>query len=227
MDYSIVVPAYNEQSRISEFLKDLIKFNKTGRGEIVVVNDGSTDRTLDVLKGFERNINIVSYKRNMGKGYAVKQGMLSSRGKKIIFMDADGATPASEIPNMLKALEKHDIVIGTRILKESRILKSQPFYRVFLGKVFNKLVNIMFSLDITDNLCGFKGFEGNIGRKLAKEMISHSWEFDVEILVRAKKHGYNIFQIPIKWQDVDNSKLSSFKDPVIIFINMFFLMFRL
>jgi dolichyl-phosphate beta-glucosyltransferase len=228
MKVSIVVPAYNEESRIVGFLEDLVNFmKKRGGYEIVVVNDGSTDNTLKVLEKFKRGIKIVSYKKNKGKGGAVREGVAAAKGEKIIFMDADGATSPEEIPGMLRALDDYDLATGTRVSKDSRVLKTQPFHRVLLSKFFNKIVNMLFHLDVKDNLCGFKGFRKDVGKELASEMISNGWEFDVEILARAKKGGYRIMQIPITWHDVGDSKLSSIKDPVKILIRLFYLKFKI
>jgi len=224
---SILIPAYNEEFRITGFLKDVVNFMESKSGEVIVVNDGSNDNTLQVLEKFGSYIQIISYKKNRGKGAAVKEGILAANGEKIIFMDADGATPVSEIPKIIKALDDYDMVTGTRAFKDSNILKSQPFYRVFFGKIFNKIVNLLFHVDVKDNLCGFKGFRKDIGKELAGELISNRWEFDTELLARAKKKGYKILQLPITWHDIGHSKLSVIKDPVFMLVRLIILKFKI
>ena len=235
LDYSIIVPAFNEEKRITGFLNGLaevVKKNKTG--EIIVVDDGSTDKTLEVLAGFSKQfsnkaglelIRIISYKPNKGKGWAVRKGMLSSRAGKIIFMDADGATPSSEVPRMLELLDKHDIVIGTRSSNNSHV--SEPPHRSVPAWMFNKMVEKLFHLGVRDCLCGFKGFSGDIGRSIADRLVSTGWEFDVEILSMAKAQNLDIFEQPIKWHYVKGSKISLLKDPARLFLRLLSLKRRL
>jgi dolichyl-phosphate beta-glucosyltransferase len=225
MKFSIVVPAYNEEQRVGRFLSDLMDYLKDRSGvEVIVVDDGSTDRTVSVVKEF-KDIRIVSYPKNKGKGFAVKKGILAARGEKIIFMDADGATPPDEIPKMLKELDEYDVCIGTRTSKESNIIKWQPTHRVLFSKVFNSFVSLIFNLHLKDFLCGFKGFKKEVGKKLAKDLKSSGWDFDVELLVRARNRGYSIKEIPITWQDQSKSKLYPFKDAPVILINLLKLKF--
>lgn len=225
MKFSIVVPAYNEEQRVGRFLSDLMDYLKDRSGvEVIVVDDGSTDRTVSVVKEF-KDIRIVSYPKNKGKGFAVKKGILAARGEKIIFMDADGATPPDEIPKMLKELDEYDVCIGKRTSKESNIIKWQPTHRVLFSKVFNSFVSLIFNLHLKDLLCGFKGFKKEVGKKLAKDLKSSGWDFDVELLVRARNRGYSIKEIPITWQDQSKSKLYPFKDAPVILINLLKLKF--
>ena len=226
MELSVIVPAYNEEERIRGFLKDLVGFLKGRDSEIIVVNDGSTDNTLAVLGEFGKEIRIISYKNNRGKGAAVKMGIMESRGEKIIFMDADGATPPGEIPKMENVLDEYDVATGLRTSRNSRILRKQPFHRVFLSRAFNRMVDMLFRIGVDDYLCGFKGFRRQAARELAKELVSERWEFDVELMARARKKGLRIKQFPITWSDVKGSKLSSFRDPVSILFHLIVLKLR-
>ena len=226
MNLSIIVPAYNEEKRIRGFLRELVGFLKGRGSEIIVVNDGSTDNTLGVLGEFGKDIRIISYKRNRGKGAAVKRGIMESRGEKIIFMDADGATPPGEIPKMERMLDEYDVATGLRTSRESRILRKQPFHRVFLSRAFNRVVGMLFHIGVDDYLCGFKGFRRQAARELAGELVSDRWEFDVELMARARRKGFRIKQFPITWSDVKGSKLSSFRDPASILFHLVFLKFR-
>lgn len=207
---SILVPAFNEENRIKPFLKEVISFKKTHNylNEIIIVDDGSTDKTLKALKEFEKDIKIISYKPNRGKGFAVKTGILAAKSDLVVFMDADGSTPVSQIPKMANALKKYCFVAGQRSGKGSNITDPQPFYRIFAGKTFNAIVRLLFRTGINDSLCGFKGFRKQTGKMLANKLVSERWVFDVEMFVRAKKAGIEIGTIPITWKHVGNAKMS-------------------
>ena len=210
LSLSVVIPAFNEEDRIKPFLEQVLKFQKKAPylREIIVVNDGSTDGTLKLLKGYGSKIRSVSYSPNRGKGYAVKKGILAATQEAIVFLDADGSTSANEFPKMVKALEKYQFVTGSRALPESNIVGQQPFQRVFAGKTFNLIVRLLFRTGINDSLCGFKGFRKDFGKKLARQVVSNHWVFDVEMFVRAKKMGVEIGVIPITWTHVGNAKMS-------------------
>ena len=220
---SILIPAYNEEKRIKPFLKELKAFLKTFKKpyEVLLVNDGSTDKTVDVVKSYSiPNLRIVSHERNRGKGAAIKTGLLKARGEKIMFMDADGSIPAKEIEKMDKLLDHHHFATGSRIIKGSKITCKQPIHRIIAGRVFNQIVNWMFDVGTKDTLCGFKGVRKDLGKKLAKKMISTGWEFDVELLARTKKMGYDIGVFPIEWHDVRGSRLSVLRDPIKMFFGL-------
>jgi dolichyl-phosphate beta-glucosyltransferase len=226
---TVVVPAYNEAERIVPFLKELLEF-KAGNSycrEILLVNDGSTDSTLEVLERFKPKIKVVSYKKNRGKGYAVKQGMLAASQEAIVFMDADGSTRADQLPKMVKALEEFPFVTGTRKRKESVIVYKQPFGRKIASAVFNFLVRLIFNTGIDDALCGFKGFRKKEGKEIARALISDRWIFDVELFVRARKKGIPIGVIPIRWEHVDNAKMDLGLTNLKMFLNLLKLKYAL
>jgi len=206
---SVIVPAYNEETRLESFLKQLLLYKKSHSYilEIVLVNDGSTDSTLDLLNKYKQQIRIVSYKQNQGKGYAVKQGILAAQGDFICFMDADGATPTSQLADLYKALQNSDFVIGNRKTEKAWIVARQPLYRRFLSWGFNTSVDLLFSLHVGDVLCGFKGMRKKLAKQIAKEMISTRWIFDVEIIARVKQKNARIAIIPIEWSHVGGSKM--------------------
>ncbi len=214
MKVSIIIPAYNEEHRIKPFLENLRSFI-VSYGlidyEIVFVNDGSTDNTLQILNQFSKydnNIKIVSYAQNKGKGYAVRKGIFNSIGEKVIFIDSDGSISPEEIPKMNNHLNSNDVVIGIRYSQRNNI--KQPIYRMFTGTVFNLMVNSLFKLGISDTLCGFKGFKRNVAYDLFKNLSSDRWIFDVEILYKIKKRDYELLLLPIKWEHKDNSKIKLF-----------------
>lgn len=220
---SIVVPAYNEEKRILPFLEELTKFCKKNlkNYEIIVVDDGSTDDTAGVVKPYlNKNVKLISYKQNMGKGYAVREGFFAAKGKYLIFIDADGSTKPNELLGMIKSLRKNNIVIGVRNTKESNIVVKQPFYRVLLGKTFNNLVKLFLGVETTDMLCGFKGFNSEIARELFDDLLFPRWAFDVEVMYKAKKKNYKLNLLPITWENVAGSKMNSIFDPPKLFIDV-------
>ena len=215
---SIIVPAYNESKRIRSFLKDLVKFAKKGNYEIIIVDDGSTDNTGSVIKKITKDfkkIKIISYKPNMGKGYAVKTGIMKARGEYIIFIDADGSIHPKEIPKMERMLKEYDIVVGDRSSIFSKI--KQPRARKFLGVLFNNYMNTIFRVDVKDFLCGFKGFRRNAAKTLFKDIISNRWIFDVEIFYKSRKANYTLYKLPIKWVHKPDTKIKRLDPPKMFF----------
>lgn len=215
MKLSIIVPAYNEEKRIVPFIASLLEFSKGLRDyEIIFVNDGSRDNTLGVIRSFtkgNKNVKIISYVHNKGKAGALKEGVKLASGDKILFIDADGSIPPHEIKNMVAKLDDYDVVVGDRHSKKSKI--DQSVLRLFTGNCFNAYVNLLFRLNVPDNLCGFKGFRKKIAKKLFGELISKRWIFDVELFYRIKRHGYSIYFLPVRWINKKGSKIGIF-DPL-------------
>lgn len=225
MKVSIIVPVYNEESRINPFLKDL-RANLKPDWEVIFVDDGSDDNTLNILKKFEvTNKRIISYKNNRGKGFAVKTGVMVAKGDYVIFIDADGSIHPIQINSMLEYLKKYEVVVGTRASKDSEV--KQPFLRKMIGVAFNMCVNFLYNIKIKDNLCGFKGFRKDIAKKLFSSLSSKRWIFDVELFYKIRKEDFSLYQIPIKWEHKKNSRIS-FTDPfkmgwelIVLKINIF------
>ncbi|MBY9015361.1 MAG: glycosyltransferase family 2 protein [Candidatus Lokiarchaeota archaeon] len=224
---SILIPAYNEEKRIPKFLKDLQNFagNNLESYEIIVINDGSLDKTKETVLKLITDYNqtrLISYDDNMGKGYAVLQGVLNAKGKFILFLDADGSIKPPEILKMYRIFQKFhfEIMVGSRISKSSNITESQPLSRRLLSKIFNLCSNLLFRININDLLCGFKGFSREVAKKIFIDLKAYRWEFDVEILYRARKNGFKVFELPIEWRHEEGSKIKLL-DPILIFINLF------
>lgn len=215
-DISIIVPAYNEERRIDYFLKDLVKFSKhhLKNYEIIIVDDGSVDNTSGVVKraiGNDRNIRLISYKPNRGKGYAVKKGIFESEGDIILFIDSDGSINPDQIPKMLDKLKQYSIVTGDRGAEESKVKQAKS--RKIIGIIFNFYVSLLFKTKKRDNLCGFKGFHRDVARELFKDLISERWLFDVELFYKIKKRRDSLYNLPINWEHKQGSKIK-FTDPL-------------
>jgi len=215
MYLSVIIPAYNEERRLPKTLEEIDKYlrGQSYDYEILVVNDGSKDRTAEVAKSLMlkiRNLKVTGYEKNQGKGYAVRFGMLEAKGEYRIFTDADNSTSIDQIEKIWPELEKgYDIVIGSRDVKGAILDPPQPWLRkVLLGEGFKLYRKIVLNLWGTeDTQCGFKCFT-----KLATENIFprcriNRFAFDPEILIIAKKMGYKIKEIPVYWRNDPESKV--------------------
>jgi len=220
MEISIIIPVYNEEKRITHSIERIWRYfkKKSILFEIIIVDDGSKDRTEEIIKKFKENkenVKYIKYGENRGKGAAIREGVFTAEGKYILFSDADLSTPIEEFEKFYHYAKKNfDVVIGTRRVKEAKIIKKQPFLRRFFGTGFIYLVKILFpSLsNITDFTCGFKLFEGKNAKKIFKLQKINRWGFDVEILLISKILKLKIAQVPVVWKDLRRSKVNLKKD---------------
>ncbi len=202
---SIIIPVYNEAKRINKTLLSINEYLKTKdySYEIIVVNDGSKDETIQIVKSLMpsiKNLILLDNKKNCGKGYAVKQGMLSSQGKYRVFTDADNSTSIDHFEKMLPWFEKgYDVVIGSRRISGARIAIHQPFWKEFLGRIGNLIIRLVAIKGIKDTQCGFKGFTAKSAEDIFKRLTINRWGFDIEVLAIAKALGYKIKEIPVYW----------------------------
>ena len=223
MKYSIIIPAYNEEKRISKTVARILEFfeKKKVDFEIIVVNDGSKDKTSEAVKIFRnKKIRLLEFSPNHGKGFAVKQGMLNAKGDIILFSDADLSTPIEEFDKLINYIKDFDVIIGSRSIKGANVVKHQPFYRELMGKIFNKIVRLFTIRGIIDTQCGFKMFN----QKAAKDVFSKTritgFGFDVEALFLAKISGYKIKEVPVTWINDEQTKISPVKDSLKMFIEV-------
>ena len=218
---SVIIPCFNEEKRINNLISihNYLE-TKPFEFEIIMVNDGSTDKTLSLLKIHQKTIlfKIITYKKNRGKGYAIKKGMLAAKGEHRLFTDIDLSTPMDEFDKFLPHLAKHDIVIATRKKKDSIFIKRQPFLRESLGKGFTLLAKAIFRITVSDFTCGFKCFSKKAAGKIFSKQRIDRWGFDSEILYIAKKHNFHIKEIKIRWKHDPGTKV---KFPQDIFISLF------
>jgi len=211
---SVIIPAYNEENRLPKTLRAIDEYlRRQNYGyEILVVSDGSTDRTVEVVKELTqeiKNLRIIEEKENHGKGYVVRKGMLEAKGEYRVFSDADNSTSIDHVERMWPEFEKgFQVVIGSRDIKGAIIVVRQSWWRRKLGDVFNLMVQTFSGLwGIWDTQCGFKGFEAKAAQEIFSRTTINRWAFDVEVLVIAKKLGYGIKEIPVTWINDAQSKV--------------------
>jgi dolichyl-phosphate beta-glucosyltransferase len=224
---SVIIPAFNEEKRLPPTLMEIFEYltKQNFDSEIIVVSDGSTDRTCEIvedLKSKIKNLKLICEKENRGKGYAVKIGMLQARGKYRLFTDADNSTPISEIEKFWPEFEKGaDIVVASRDIKGAILDPPQTLFRRFVGEVFKYLRKIIVGLwEIEDTQCGFKCFKGEVAEKIFPKAKIERFAFDPEILLIAKKMGFKIKEVPVYWKNDLQSKVK-FKSMVKMLIDLF------
>lgn len=224
-DLSIVIPAFNEAKRISNTLKEIIKYAPDA--EIIVVNDGSTDSTSDVVREFEQ-VRLIDLDKNHGKGFAVKKGIMEAKGKYLMFIDADNSVPIHQIKKMKPEFNNGaHIVIGSRYLPDSFIQNKQPKYRTFISRVGNFLIKLFLINDIKDTQCGIKMFEHNAAKQIFSRQKTRRFSFDMEVLTIAQSLGYEIKEIPVHWEYTADSKLRAFRDCFKTLFDLFYIKLNL
>jgi dolichyl-phosphate beta-glucosyltransferase len=209
---SIIIPAYNEEKRLPKALDPIISYMKDKRisNEIIIVADKSKDKTLEVVRGFAKKYSNISYifnPKKQGKGYAIKKGVLASKGDLVLFADADTSTPITELDKFLAKIKGYDIIIGSREHKDSNV-KNKLLSRVVLGNLGNILLRIFLIRKIKDTQCGFKLFKGDIARKLFSMSRINGFGFDFEIIFLAQSRGYKINEMPVNWTYCPGTKVT-------------------
>ena len=220
-DLSIVIPAFNEESRLGDSVREILAYIKREKlsAELIVVDDGSGDKTSEVAKNAcaefpEIETETIRYEANRGKGYAVKIGLQASSGSVALFSDADLSTPIDELPKLVEEIQKgeNDVTFGSRALDRSLIGTHQPWRREQGGRVMNLVIKTMSGLPFLDTQCGFKAFDMKKFRPLLDLMTIDRFGFDVEFLFVADYHKLRLKEIPVRWNDVEGSKLSVVRD---------------
>lgn len=212
MELSLIIPAFNEAQRIGPTLRLAHRFlaARPASFEIIVVDDGSTDDTVALVTDLaaERpGLRVLCSPANQGKGHAVRQGMWAATGQVRLFSDADGSTPIEELDPLLRALAAGaDIAIGSRYLAASRVTRPQPWFRRVWSRLVNQVVQRVLLPGVVDTHCGFKAFTASAAAHTFAACTVDGWSFDLEVLTRARAHGFCIREVPVRWQNDDRSK---------------------
>ena len=215
---SIVIPAYNEAERIGGSLRKILDYlnEQPGASELLVVDDGSKDRTArvaeEIFAGRERgrvSARVIRVEPNRGKGHAVRTGLLQARGRVALFSDADLSTPITEAPKLVEPIRagQFDVVFGSRAVDRKLIGVHQPWTREQSGRVFNLMVRLLTGLPFKDTQCGFKAFRMDVCRAVVEGARIDRFGFDVEMLYLAHRAGLRMLEYPVRWDDVAGSKV--------------------
>jgi dolichyl-phosphate beta-glucosyltransferase len=226
-DLSIVIPAFNEEARVGPTLRDYVAYCRQGarRVELIVVDDGSLDRTSAVVNALASEfpeIRLIRLAENTGKGHAVRSGVVNAQGKFVLFADADGATALSEIERLEAAVAAGaDVAIGSRALADDRVKVQARLYRRVIGRIFHGLVETLTVPGVKDTQCGFKLFRGPVAHDLFSRMRIRGFSFDVELLMMAQRRGYHIAEVPVNWTHMPGSKVNLVTDSARMFRDLF------
>lgn len=210
---TLIIPAYNEEKRLPVFLDSVVEYiqnHSSDISEILLVDDGSTDNTIRVATQYQTKIptlRILKQPHNQGKGAAIARGVAEAAGNWIVFIDADGATPISELPKMRQALSQAQVAVGNRWMSGADVYRSSLF-RHASGWIYKTYMGF-FGLGGIDTMCGFKGYHYDVAQELFSNLLEKRWLFDTEVAYKVVRHGYTVKNFPISWKSVEGSKLSS------------------
>lgn len=222
---SIVIPAFNESARIGDSIKKIDRFLREFpfSAEVIVVDDGSADNTSEIVMQCQaKGVRLVRNDQNHGKGYSVRQGVLSASGRYVLFTDADLSAPIEELNKLLDVAMKEqiDVVIGSRAVDRKYIEKHQTRLREMGGIVFNSMVRLLLGLQLHDTQCGFKLFQRERSRRIFELQTTFRFGFDPELLFLAKRNGLSIRETPVRWSHAEGSKVSFFRDGIRMFLDL-------
>jgi dolichyl-phosphate beta-glucosyltransferase len=213
---SLIIPAYNEETRLPETLRRVFDFttSQAYATEVLVVENGSNDKTFQIAQGFSERYPQMRLLQNAqkGKGRAVRQGMLAAQGEYRFMCDVDFSMPVSEVASFLPpTCQEYDVAIASREAPGAQRI-GEPYYRHFVGRIYNGLIRFLALPGLQDTQCGFKCFRGGVAEDLFKRQTLTGWSFDVEILFIARLLGYNIVEIAIPWYYDPHTRISVVRD---------------
>jgi len=215
VDLSVVIPAFNEASRLGETLERVLPYlERRGKSfEVLVVDDGSADATVEVASEYtHRGVWVLELSRNRGKGAALRHGVVASSGAKVLLCDADLSTPIEELETLEPHLAKAKLVLGSRDVEGANVELHQPWHRELMGKVFNLLIRALGFGDFRDTQCGFKLMDGAAARDLFPELTIERFAYDVELVWEAQRRGWPVVEVGVVWRDSPVSRVRPMAD---------------
>jgi glycosyltransferase involved in cell wall biosynthesis len=223
---SIIIPCFNEEQRLPASLEKVAGYIRERRpnAEVIVVDDGSTDRTAEIAESWRDRIprlRVLSNGTNRGKGFSVRHGSLEAEGEIILFTDADLSSPIEEGEKLLSALQTHDVAIGSRAMDRGLIEVHESLFREFAGIVFNRIVRTVLWLPFVDTQCGFKAFRRQRCQIIFEQLTIERFGFDPELLYLARHHGLSIKEVPVRWAHSPATKVNMLRDSVQMFLDVF------
>ena len=223
---SVVIPAFNESSRLPATLQAVVTLlqSRSETFEVLVVDDGSTDDTAELVQRVCREapeVRLLRLPANLGKGAAVRNGMLNARGEYILFTDADLSAPIAEAERLLEPLKNgYDVALGSRGLRPEWISQRQSRIRGAAGRLFNLWTRSIAGLDFQDTQCGFKAFRRQAAETVFTRQRISGFGFDVEVLYLARKFGYRVLEVPVHWAHSEGSTVHMLRDSVRMFLDL-------
>lgn len=221
--YSIIIPAYNESRRLSATLDSVLQYvsSEGWDAEIIVVNDGSRDGTVALVRNYAKKhscVRLIENPGNRGKGYSVRNGMLNASGELLLFTDADLSAPIEEAPSLFSAITfGADIAIGSRWLRPELQTQRQSLLRQFYGRAFNLALRLILGLNFKDTQCGFKAFTRSAARTIFPQQQIERWGFDPELLYLARKSQLNVVEVGVVWAHAEGTRISPLRDGLRMF----------
>jgi len=226
LTYSVVIPAYNESARIRPTLDEILRHvqEQNWDAEILVVNDGSSDDTAQIVREYGKSnpeVLLIENPGNRGKGYSVRNGMLHARGDICLFTDADLSSPITEARKLFEVLAAGaDIAIGSRWLRSELQTERQSLLRQAFGRIFNMVLRVILGLHFADTQCGFKAFRRDAAQRIFPLQRIERWGFDPEILFLARRAGLRVEEVPVVWAHSEGTRLNPFRDGIRMFVEV-------
>lgn len=229
VDLSVIVPCFNEEARLGATLERVVGYLDRRRKpyEILVVDDGSRDATASVAKKLgHEHLRVLEHGENRGKGAAVRTGVHASRGEWVLITDADLSTPIEDLERLERRTSEAEVVLGSRAVAESEIVRHQPLYRELMGKTFNLIIRSLGLVGLHDTQCGFKLFRGAVAREIFERTEVDHFAFDVEVVWLAQKAGHRVVEEGVTWEDSPNSRVSPIGDSWRMLVDVIKIRFR-
>ncbi len=225
-ELSIIIPSYNEELRLPGTLDKIASYIQASRRntEVIVVDDGSHDRTTEVAESYRgkiANLRVLNNGVNRGKGFSVRYGSLEAQGEVMLFTDADLSAPIEEAEKLLAAMKNYDVAIGSRAMDRGLIEVHESLFREFAGIVFNTIVRVILRLPFVDTQCGFKAFRRGPSRIIFEQQTIERFGFDPELLYLARHHGLSTVEVPVRWSHCPATKVNMLRDSVQMFVDVF------
>ena len=227
LSVSIVLPAYNEAARIASTLEKVMGYAQRHgwNAEVVVVNDGSTDNTAEIVRGYagrHSSLRMVENPGNRGKGYSVRNGMLHATGDILLFSDADLSSPIEEADKLFAAIQAGaDVAIGSRWIDTGLQVRRQPMHRQVFGRMFNLALRAVLGLNFKDTQCGFKAFSRRAADVVFPQQQIERWGFDPELLYIAKRAGLRTVEVPVAWSHREGTRINPLRDGMRMVLELF------
>lgn len=227
LSVSIVLPAYNEAARIASTLEKVMGYAQRHgwNAEVVVVNDGSTDDTAEIVRGYagrHSSLRMVENPGNRGKGYSVRNGMLHATGDILLFSDADLSSPIEEADKLFAAIHAGaDVAIGSRWIDTGLQVRRQPMHRQVFGRMFNLALRAVLGLNFKDTQCGFKAFSRRAADVVFPQQQIERWGFDPELLYIAKRAGLRTVEVPVAWSHREGTRINPLRDGMRMVLELF------